>query len=287
MDPVQAYRCASVNGAIRLGRTDLGLIGAGRRADMLVVSDLEAVEIEAVYTDGILRARDRKPLEPVTTPPCTPPVDTVKVSPLSADDFVLRIPGLDEGTATLRVIAGQLFTMWSEVTVDVTDGIVHLPEGHLVQAAIHRYGRAPAVPQLGVLSGWGTWTGAMATTVAHDTHNLVVFGRDPVDMAVAANAVIAAGGGIAVASAGSLDAIVELPIAGLLSPLPPEEVADQQRALEVAASRIGVVMDLHPHPVFAVMASSLACLPGPHLTDVGLVDGTTGERVGALVLATA
>jgi adenine deaminase len=248
---------------------------------------LEAVEIEAVYTDGILRARDRKPLEPVTTPPCTPPVDTVKVSPLSADDFVLRIPGLDEGTATLRVIAGQLFTMWSEVTVDVTDGIVHLPEGHLVQAAIHRYGRAPAVPQLGVLSGWGTWTGAMATTVAHDTHNLVVFGRDPVDMAVAANAVIAAGGGIAVASAGSLDAIVELPIAGLLSPLPPEEVADQQRALEVAASRIGVVMDLLPHPVFAVMASSLACLPGPHLTDVGLVDGTTGERVGALVLATA
>jgi adenine deaminase len=287
LDPVQAYRVASVNGAIRLGRTDLGLVGPGRRADLLVVSDLAAVEIEAVYTDGVLRARDRVTLEPVATPPCTPPLDTVRVDPVSADDFVLRVPGVVDGTATLRVIAGQLFTAWGEVTVDVVDGAVVLPEGHLLQAAIHRYGRAPAVPQLGVLAGWGTWTGAMATTVAHDTHNLVVFGRDPHDMAVAANAVIAAGGGVAVAAGGEVAAVIELPIAGLLSPLPPEDVAAKQHEVEEAAKAIGVRMDMLPHPVFAVMACSLACLPGPHLTDVGLVDGTTGARVPDLVLATS
>jgi adenine deaminase len=165
------------------------------------------------------------------------------------------------------------------VASTVRDGVAEIPPGHLLQVAVHRYGRFPAEPAWGLLGGWGEWTGAIATTVAHDTHNLVVFGKHPTDMAAAANAVIAAGGGVAVARDGDVVAMIELPVAGLLSPLEPDEVARQQREVEDAALSIGVTSDVLRHPLLVVVFSSLACLPGPHVTDVGLVDGTTGERV--------
>ena len=81
-----------------------------------------------------------------------------------------------------------------------------LPDGVSVMAMVHRHGRAPGVPQLALMEDWGTFTGAFATTVSHDSHNLAVFGRDPADMAVAANALIACGGGMAVAKDGVVTA---------------------------------------------------------------------------------
>jgi adenine deaminase len=127
----------------------------------------------------------------------------------------------------------------------------------------------------------------VATTVAHDTHNLVVFGRDADDMAVAANTVIASGGGVAVVRDGSLVAAIELPIAGILSPLRAREVADAQRAVQDAAVGVGLTSDtmVVTQPLFQVMLSSLACLPGPHVTDVGLIDGTTGELVATALIS--
>jgi len=161
---------------------------------------------------------------------------------------------------------------------------VQVPDGHIVQVTVHRHGRVPAVPHAALLSGWGSWTGAVATTVAHDTHNLVVFGRDASDMAVAANAVIATGGGVAVVRDGSVLAQIALPIAGILSPAPAAEVADRQRAVQDAAIGIGLSPEYLTQPLFQVMLSSLACLPGPHVTDIGLIDGTTGEVVASALV---
>ena len=126
------------------------------------------------------------------------------------------------------------------------------------------------------------WTGAIATTVAHDTHNLVVFGRDPAEMALAANTVIASGGGICVVAGGAVAGLIELPIAGLLSPLTAAEVAEAQRRTQAAALAIGLHAPTLTQPLFQVLLSSLACLGGPHVTDVGLVDGTTGQLVPAV-----
>jgi adenine deaminase len=279
LDPVAAIRIATLNGAYRLQRTDLGLVGAGRRADLVVLSDLAGVRVEAVYTEGVLRARGGEILEPVAEGPAATPLGTVQLSPMTRDDFLPRVPDVPDGPVTLRVVNGQLFTEWAEVETTATGGVAELPPGHMLQVAVHRYGRFPADPGWGLIAGWGDWSGAIATTVAHDTHNLVVFGRDPDDMAAAANAVIAAGGGVAVARGGGVDAIVELPVAGLLSPLPAAEVAAKQRAVEAAARAVGLASDFLRHPLQVITFSSLACLPGPHVTDVGLVDGTTGERV--------
>jgi adenine deaminase len=283
MDPVVAIRCATYNAAYRLQRADLGLVAAGRRADVVILSDLARVDVEHVLTDGRLVASHGRMLVDVVEGPSDPPLDTMRLGTLDPSDMVLRVDAPD-GTHRIRVVADPVMTRWDESDVEVRDGIVQLPAGYLVQVTVHRHGRITPTPQAALLSGWGDWTGAVATTVAHDTHNLVVFGRDPQDMALAANTVIASGGGVAVARAGAVLAHVALPIAGILSPLPAAEVAGVQRRVQDAAIEIGLAPEYLTQPLFQVMLSSLACLPGPHITDVGLIDGTTGELVATVLL---
>jgi adenine deaminase len=222
-------------------------------------------------------------LAPIVEGPSDPPLATMRIDPVGAADMLLRLDAPD-GRHRIRVVADPVMTRWDEADVDVMAGIVAVPEGHIVQVSIHRHGRVAPVPHAALLSGWGNWTGAVATTVSHDTHNLVVFGRDAADMALAANTVIASGGGVAVVRDAAVLAHIALPIAGLLSPQPAADVAEAQRAVQDAAIEIGLSPEYLTQPLFQVMLSSLACLPGPHVTDVGLVDGTTGEVVATVLV---
>jgi adenine deaminase len=104
-------------------------------------------------------------------------------------------------------------------------------------------------------------------------------------MAAAANAVIGAGGGVAVATAGGVLAMIELPIAGLLTDRPLEETIERQQAVEAAAAAVAELSSAYHRPLFQVMAAALACNPGPCLTDLGLIDGTVGEFVDMVVAA--
>ena len=150
-------------------------------------------------------------------------------------------------------------------------------------AVAHRHGRADSLPRVGLLSGWGHWRGAFATTVSHDSHNLTVFGGNAADMAVAANAVIAAGGGMAAASGGKVDALLPLPLAGLVSEEPLEEVAASFAELREAVGRI--VDWQPPYLVFkACFGATLACNAGPHQTDRGIADVVTGKLMESPVL---
>ena len=285
LEPVPAIRLATWNASYRLGRRDLGAVAAGRRADLVIMADLAEVSVEDVYTAGRHVASGGRMLRHVASAGGVPPTGTTKLDAMAADDFRLRVPGVRSGTATVRGISGVRFTRLSEFEVEVEEGFAVPPPGCVVQVAVHRHGRIPPVPQVAFVSEWGRWDGAVATTVSHDTHNLVVFGRDPRDMAAAANAVISCGGGVSVAAGGELRAVVELPIAGLLSEHEPDQVADEQRRLEVAAKEVADFSPLYHRPMFQVMAASLACNPGPHLTDVGLADGTSGEMLPTIVSA--
>ena len=286
MDPVLAYRCATYHAAYRLQRVDLGAVVAGRQADVIVLDSLEDVAVNEVFVGGRLVAAGGRMTVDVVEGPSDPPLDTMNLAPMAADDFRLRLDAPD-GEHRMRVIADAVMTRWDETAVTVRDGVVDVPAGHLVQVTVHRHGRIDPTPHAALLAGWGDWTGAVATTVAHDTHNLVVFGRDAADMALAANTVIASGGGVAVVRDGAVVAALELPIAGILSPLPAREVADAQRAVQDAAVAVGLSSDtmVVTQPLFQVMLSSLACLPGPHVTDVGLIDGTTGELVATALIS--
>jgi adenine deaminase len=206
----------------------------------------------------------------------------MRLGHVDVDDMVLRLD-VPDGIHRVRTIADPVMTHWDHADVEVRDGVVQLPPGHLMQVTIHRHGRVPATPHAAVLAGWGEWAGAVATTVAHDTHNLVVFGCDPADMAEAANAVIATSGGVAVVRDGAVVASMALPIAGLLAPGPAAEVAAAQREVQDAAVALGgIFTPMLTQPLFQMMLSSLACLPGPHITDVGLIDGTSGELVASM-----
>ena len=101
-------------------------------------------------------------------------------------------------------------------------------------------------------------------------------------MAAAANAVIASGGGVAVAAGGKVLASVELPIGGLLSAAAPDSVAADQERVERAAVSIGMQPSSLSQPLFQVMTATLPCLPGPHVTDLGIADGTSGELIGSI-----
>jgi adenine deaminase len=276
MAPLQALRCATLNAAMRLGRRDLGLIAPGRRADIAVLSDLAGLVVTQVFASGARVAQDGRLL--VAMPPNPPgaPLATMQVPLLSNSDFIIRAPGVGKGKVRLRTVAKPRFTEWAEAIAEVDNGAVSLPDDAIMMAVIHRHGKAPAAPVLGVLQGWSKWRGALATSVAHDSHNLVVFGREPADLAAAANAVIETGGGMAVATGGKVMAKLPLPVCGLLSDAPAAEVASELRMLRAAADAI---IDWQP-PLLtfkAIVGASLACNPGPHVTDVGITDGSTGE----------
>lgn len=273
---MQALRCSTLNAAMRLGRRDLGVIAPGRRADMIVLSDLDDLAVSQVFASGRLVADAGRLVVPLTASRAGAPVNTMHLSAMSPDDFVPRAPGMNAGQVRLRTVAKPRFTEWGEVIADVRDGMVVLPEDAILMAVMHRHGKVQARPVLGVLQGWSTWRGALATTVAHDSHNLVVFGREPADLAAATNAVIEAGGGMAVAAKGAITATLQLPVCGLVSDDPATKIAADFRRLRQAADAI---VDWQP-PLLtfkAVVGASLACNPGPHVTDVGITDGTTGD----------
>ncbi|MFJ5980017.1 adenine deaminase [Enterobacter cancerogenus] len=277
-----ALRFATLNAAIRLQRNDLGLIAAGRRADLVVFDSLQKLTARQVYVAGKEIARNGKMLTSLPDTPLTLPRDTVQLPAPGVDDFQMRIANAHHGVARLRHISGARFTRWGETEVQVRNGQVQIPSGFSLIWVQHRHARHAAKPQMALLEGWGELRGAIATSYSHDSHNLVVLGRDPEEMALAARALIQSGGGMALAQHGQVIAHVAMPIAGMLSELPADELARQFRALR---DRSSLIADWEPpYRVFkAIEGTCLACNAGPHLTDLGLTDGSTREIVDPLI----
>ncbi|ALR77363.1 adenine deaminase [[Enterobacter] lignolyticus] len=278
-----ALRFATLNASLRLQRPDLGLIAAGRRADLVVFDSLEKLRARRVYVAGKMIADNGALLAPVADDGAVQaPRNTLQLPPLRDDDFAMRIGAIRHGTARLRHIRGARFTQWGEVDVEIRDGKVQVPDGFSLIWVQHRHGRHAAEPQIALLEGWGELRGAIATSYSHDAHNLVVLGRDARQMALAANQLIASGGGMALAQHGRITAHVAMPIAGMLSDLPAPELARQFRELR---ERSGDIADWEPpYRVFkAIEGTCLACNAGPHLTDLGLTDGSTRRIVDPVI----
>ncbi len=272
LKPEWALRAATLNAAQRLGRLDLGLIAVGRRADIVVFDSLADLRAGVVIANGVPVAKDGRMLQEIAPADTSGLEHSMKIAPLTVDDF--RIAS-SEKTVRIATIDQPRFTRWGEAEADVRDGFVVPPEGTTLIAVAHRHGHGDSRPRVGFLRGWGNWRGAFATTVSHDSHNLTVFGSDPEDMAIAANAVIAAGGGMAVASNGKIDAILPLPLSGLVSDASLDDVARDFARIRTAMDRI--VEWQPPYLVFkACFGATLACNAGPHQTDRGIADIATG-----------
>jgi adenine deaminase len=280
MKPEWALRAGTFNAAQRLQRPDLGLIAAGRRADIVLFKDFVEFETTAVIANGRTVSRNGSMVVDIAASDSERLQGSVKLPTLTENDF--RIPS--EGTRVrVATIDRPRFTQWAEAETVVTDGFVVPPAGSAMISATHRHGKVDGHPRIGFLTGWGEWRGAFCTTVAHDSHNLTVFGGNVTDMTIAANAVISSGGGMAVVQDGEIKVLLPLPLSGLVTDAPLEQTAASFRAIRIAME--DVVDWKPPYLVFkACFGATLACNIGPHQTDRGIADVLTGRVMDSPVL---
>jgi adenine deaminase len=267
LDPVTAIRMATLNPAEHYGLKDRGAVAPGRRADLVVFSNLSAPRAEMVFRGGELVARDGQLTIPLPHRALSPLPATVRLDP-GRLDFTLRAEG--SRVRVIGVIADQLVTESLTMETAVRDGLAVADPGRdLLKMAVVERHRGTGRTGLGFVRGVGLRRGALAGTVAHDHHNLVVLGADDASMLTAARAVAEAGGGLAVAVASEVVELLPLPIAGLMSDRPIEEVRDRVRALRQAARSLGVRLR---DPFTAMSFLALEVIPALKLTDHGLVD---------------
>ncbi|WP_126975366.1 adenine deaminase [Frigidibacter oleivorans] len=283
-DPLVALQMATINTATHFGmERELGSLTPGRRADVILTPDLRTLPVEHVIARGRTVARDGRLL--VDCPHYDWPAAaraTVRLGKrLGAGDFAIAAPeGANSVTArVIGVVENQAPTRALTAELAVTDGRVEPDEGQdVAQIALVERHRATGGVVNGFVSGFG-YRGrmAMASTVAHDSHHMIVVGTDRAMMAAAANRLGEIGGGITVWKDGAELAVVPLPIAGLMSDSPAAEVAAQAGAMMRAMAECGCTLN-NAYMQHSLLA--LVVIPELRISDLGLVDVTRFELTG-------
>jgi adenine deaminase len=263
VDPADALVMATLNPAAWHGLTGLGAVAPGYRADLLVLPDLERFVPDVVLAAG----RPPEPVEPAPVPEWVR--HTVRVAPITLGD--LRIPWESAGEArVIGIVPGQIVTESLSETPAVAEGaVVADPERDLAKIAVVERHLGTGRIGLGLVRGLGLRAGAIASTVAHDAHNVVCAGVDDGDMARAVQRLAEIGGGMVVVRDRGIRAELPLPVAGLVSDAPLERVLEQTEALLAAARALGTKLDA---PFDALAFLSLSVIPELKITDRGLVD---------------
>ena len=269
LDPITAIQMATLNAAEWFRLRDRGAIAPGRRADLVVFTNLKDFRAEMVFAGGVLVAQDGGLVGhwPEPTVDDSHVRDTMRVD-WEQLDFV--VPALQKQIRIIGVVPDQVVTEHLVEPAKIVGGMaVAAPERDLLKMAVIERHRGTGKVGLGFVRGLGLSRGALAGSVGHDAHNLIVAGCDDGSMMTATRAVVDLGGGLVVAVEGEVLASVELPIAGLMSDRPVETVRQQMDHLVAVAKELG--SSLHD-PFMALGFLALEVIPALKLTDQGLVD---------------
>jgi adenine deaminase len=279
--PEDALLMATLHPARCHGLAELGAIAPGYHADLVVLDDLESFRASVVIAGGEVAARDGHAL-PFAAPPVPGWVrDSVRAAPLAPAAFDLGPAAAAARIRVIDIVAGQLITGAAEEPPPVRDGrVVADPGRDLAKLAVIERHHATGRVGVGLVRGFGLRSGAFASTVAHDAHNLVVAGVDDASMAACAECLVALGGGIAVADRGVVRGALALPVAGLLSEAPAEAVVESLDALVALLREQGVEGEA---PFMTLSFLALSVIPDLKLTDRGLVDVVAGRIVPLVV----
>ncbi|MEM9443001.1 MAG: adenine deaminase C-terminal domain-containing protein, partial [Pseudomonadota bacterium] len=287
LKPMTAIQMATINTAQHFGmERDIGSIAPGRLADVLIVSELPAMKIDQVYGRGQLLAEDGRLVADI--PAYSYPErakSTVKLGKsLSASDFDIEAP---RGAETVRarvigVIENQAPTRALEAALSVTRGVVQMSSvDDICQIALVERHRGTGAVVNGFVSGFGYDSScAMASTVAHDSHQMIVVGTSKTGMAKAANRLGDVGGGVVFFQDGEEKALIDLPIAGLMSERRAEVVAEQAEQLGRAMLQAGCTLN-NAYMQHSLLA--LVVIPQIRISDLGIVDVTKFETVDLFV----
>jgi adenine deaminase len=264
LDPLTAVRLATINTARHYRLTGMGAVAPGYRADLTVVSDLKSFAVERVYKDGRLVYKDGRLLTAIGEPVGERLTNTVRL-PALAGRFALPVapPGALANVIEVlpdQVLTGRLRVPAAEAAVS-SDGLAKV-------AVIERYGKSGNVAA-GLVRGFGLRGGALASSIAHDNHNVIVVGVSDSDMEAAAREVGRLHGGLAVVADGRVVASLGLPVGGLMAAAPAAAVAEAYKAVQAAAHSLGCVL---PSPFMSMSFLALSVIPSLKLTDRGLVD---------------
>lgn len=283
LDPVLAVKLATINCARYFQLDRVGAIAPGWQADLVIADGFERLQIDTVLKGGRIVARQGKP---VFVPEGVPPAevtDTVRVAPLHDRTFHVPAP---VGSASVRarvigVVPGQCWSHALERDLPARDGEI-LPDASQDIAKIAVVERHHATGNLGVgfVAGFGIKYGAIASTVAHDAHNLVVMGTNDADMRTAVEALVQSQGGLCAVKDGQVIELLPLPIAGIMSDQAMPWVAERIEVLQAKTHEaLGITVD-HPYMTLAFLA--LSVIPELKLTDRGYIDVHRFEVVPVL-----
>jgi adenine deaminase len=268
-----AYRAASLSAAEAFGLRDRGQIAPGLRADIVALDSLENCRAGLVVCGGVVADAQafaaRRTIPPVG-------LHSVRLRPLVAADF--RHATNSDTAHVIGIIEGKILTGHLVETVPIRDGDQPVDTGRdLLRIAVaERHGRNGNIAT-GFVRGFGMQAGAIAATVCHDHHNLIAVGADYADMAVAANRLATLQGGFVVVRDGAVLAELALPMAGLMSLEPFEEVRARLEALRAAARVLGVGLE---EPFLQLAFLALPVIPALKITDRGMVDVAAFRLIG-------
>lgn len=275
LDPIIVLQIASLNAAQYFGLSDLGAIAPGYRADIAVLDGLEHPHVVRVIKDGIVVAEDGDLIAPLKAPV---PVrhKTMHIGSIGSGSFAIRA---EKGPArVIGIVANQIITKSLRLTPKILDGRVvsDLDRDILKMAIVERH-LATGNVGLGLVQGFGLASGALATSVAHDSHNIVVVGASDEEMLAAVLAVKQMGGGLVAVEKGGVLASLPLPVAGLLSEGYMRDVAEGISECIDAAHALGCRL---ADPFMTLSFLCLPVIPELKLTDKGLVDVGEFQLVG-------
>ena len=272
MDPITAIRMATLNAAECFGLDDRGAIAPGYRADIVLLDDLKDFKADKVWVAGELTADQGKYLPEVIKEDITPVMGSVHLKDFSAEKFKMNLKG--NRVHTIEIQPGGVVTKKSVDEIQVKDGeFVFDPGQDIVKVAVVERHQLTGNVACGFLKGYGIKEGAVALSVAHDSHNIIVVGVSDEEMAFAVEALKEQSGGVVLVKDGKVIERMPMPIAGLMSDQSAEWVDAKLTALhEKAYEVLGVNDDVEP--VMTLCFMSLAVIPELKLTDEGLFDVT-------------
>ncbi|MBP7275590.1 MAG: adenine deaminase [Kiritimatiellae bacterium] len=278
LDPLQAYALASLNTAKLYRMPRMGAIAPGYQADFFLTESLEKCRPILCFKRGRIVAKDGQCLADIPPPP-PPPAGAMRVAPLTESSF--DVPAGGTLARVIELVPGQIVTRAATVQAPTRDGrLVADPEHDLLKIAVIERHQATGRIGVGLVRGFGLRRGAIAGTVAHDAHNLIVAGATDTDMRAAAQALVEAGGGFAVADGGRVVYVMPLPIAGLMSDQPLAGVVSAQENLLHAARALGGTLD---NPFMTLSFLALTPIPSLKITDRGLFDASSFQPVSLFV----
>jgi adenine deaminase len=262
LEPVRAIQLATINPAEYFRRTGLGAIAPGYMANFIVLNDLPELKIEQVFYRGRLVAKEGRPLFP--TPKFSGGLtDTVRIKPFTKE--ALRFTASGKAMPVIEIVPGQIIT---RKRIEIIRAVPDLERDILKLVVVERH-RATGNIGVGLVRGFGLKRGALASSIAHDSHNIIAVGASDEDIFAAVKEIERLKGGLVAAAGGKVLASLALPVAGLLSEEPLEVVVSKLEKLEKTAAELGTKL---PSPFATLSFLALPVIPEIRLTDRGVVE---------------